>query len=323
MSGSSDTNASIFEGLEQGQVVALLDVLKDSKLATRSHVARRFLERASRFEVTMRFLTTIGAIRDDNSIISVAPALREIRGHQGNSDLHRELIKLLTQRKSPYRSEMFEYLSHFCVTDGRATYRPTVEDRGDESDVRNYLMELGIVSYEASEDRYVLAMEHSDLYARAKESRAPVSPSEFQARRAAKEEIGLAAEIAVLAHERKRVGAQHAASVDHVALWNVAAGYDIRSVTVGNQDRELPRYIEVKAVPYERYQFFWTANELAMAELFGPWYYLYLLPVVSGGSFDFEKLRITCDPYANVLGPESEWVVERQVVRCCLKTEHE
>ena len=86
-----------------------------------------------------------------------------------------------------------------------------------------------------------------------------------------------------------------------MALRNVAAGYDIRSLTVSNDSETVPRFIEVKAVSPVSMCFHWTRNEVAVACTLRDFYFLYLLPVTGSGGFDVANLRIICDPHKRVL----------------------
>lgn len=316
MKDFSEGQASPFNGLRRQQILTLLDVLQDSELKHREYIERRYLERAPRFEITLQFLTEIGAVQDDNSVLTSTPTIQVLSGHVTRQNLAQVLINLIVCGENRFRSDVFGYIEQFRVTDGRAVHRPTVEQRSAESGVRNFLMELDVVSYDASENQYVLSAEYSALYANARCPSLSVSPAELQRSRQEKEDIGLSAEIAVVSYERQRVGAQLADRVDHIARRNVAAGYDIRSISVVAGDRILPRYIEVKAVPAGTFRFYWSSNEVRVAESFGSWYYLYLLPIDRGGTFNLEDLWIIRDPHSVVLGSVNEWIVERGVLVC-------
>ena len=105
--------------------------------------------------------------------------------------------------------------------------------------------------------------------------------------------------------------------VQHVALLNAAAGYDVRSVTVTDNGMTKPRYIEVKAVSSSSLQFHWTRNEVVTAKLLAQWYYLYLLPVKAGRGFAMNQLEVIPDPHTAVLQASDAWAVEPDVLRCC------
>jgi hypothetical protein len=135
----------------------------------------------------------------------------------------------------------------------------------------------------------------------------------------ARETIGGAAEEFVLSYERERVGKDFEHLVDHVSVRNVAAGYDIKSVTLSGRRSTVPRYIEVKAVSDATLTFYWTANEIKVAALLGEDYYLYLLPVTRQGQFRRERLQVIKNAHAAVLGPNAEWQIREDVICCRLK----
>lgn len=318
MTDCLENGASPFDGLHERQISALFDVLHDSELGGREHIRRRYLDREPRFDVTLRFLTEIGALQENNGVLALAPPLQTLEAAVTPQDLAPLLINLIVCTQNPFRSHLLEYVRQFRVADGSAVHRPSTQDRSAESAVRNLLMELGAVSYDTSQDQYVLAPQYSALFAQARCAPCLVSPAQLHRSQQEKEDLGLSAEIAIVSYERQRVGARLVDRIDHVALRNVAAGYDIQSVSVVEGERIVPRYIEVKAVPIGTFRFYWTPTEVSVAELFGAWYYLYLLPVDRCGTFSLRHLRVIPDPHRAVLASPSEWIVETAVMKCSL-----
>ena len=131
-----------------------------------------------------------------------------------------------------------------------------------------------------------------------------------------RELLGTAAEELILEYERERVGVEYQQEVQHIAVVDTAAGYDIKSVTLEQSGRHIPRYIEVKAVPRISLRFYWTRNEVLTSQKFGEWYYLYLLPVGGNGQFIMEELTIVQNPATNVLVQLDRWEVEPEVLQC-------
>ena len=180
-------------------------------------------------------------------------------------------------------------------------------------------MELGVVRHEAHRDCYNIAPEYLSLYVFAQDSANKQTPLMVGVINRARETLGLAAEKAIVSYERDRVGKTLENRVEHVALRNAAAGYDIRSVTVNENGAVVPRYIEVKAVSSSSLQFYWTRNEVLTAKHLADWYYLYLLPVKNNGSFAIDELEIITIPHYTVLHEPDIWEVEPDVLRCCLR----
>jgi len=322
MNDSSNGAKSNFEGLRHQQTSILIEVLRDTLGADRGFVERKYRERAIGFFETLAFLASIQAVKvhGDRLLITKDFTYLEKERSLGTSGA---VLRLLSEKDTPYRQEMLEYINQFRVSDGSAILRPTVESRSADSAVRNYLIDLGIVSYDSTAECYRLNGENSGLFACAQQRHKGVLPSELKRRMQAQEELGQKTEAAVIGFERLRVGSQYAQRVEHIGIRDVAAGYDILSVTVCKNGTVVPRYIEVKAVPVATYRFYWSANEIAMAESFGNWYYLYLVPVKSGGQIEVDSVHIIEDPHAEILGPRSVWNVETGVVKCNLDPRRE
>ena len=156
---------SAFEELHGRQISTLVAVLLESRTKKRDYVKRRYHERAPQFDRTLQFLTEIGAVQDEAGNLFMAPALEELQGHAAPESLAAIVINLILGKETCFRSELFEYIRRFRVEDGSAVYRPSVDERSEESAVRNLLMEWNVVALDSSANRYVLAAEHTALYA--------------------------------------------------------------------------------------------------------------------------------------------------------------
>lgn len=310
----SDTTKGLFENVRLHNVRVMLDLLSEGDLREKEYLRRRYTERARHFDATLAFLKHSDIVDEHGKVLQPTRNGRvaELRGRA----LPQVLLQRLIEGNSPYRDEVMSYLRQFRVIDGRAVYRPTTEQRSPESELRNFFMELGVVFYDKTNGQYELATDHYSLYLLAVRSASPTRPSEVRKGRKDNEDIGFAAEIAIMGFERERVGKRFADRVRHVAATDASAGYDIESVTVQAEDQLSPRFIEVKAVSPEDYRFYWSANELAMAQSLRSWYHLYLLPTNAHGAFRIELLRIIRDPHIAVLGRPDEWSVEGNVLEC-------
>ena len=95
-----------------------------------------------------------------------------------------------------------------------------------------------------------------------------VSPSVLQVHNRKCEELGLKAELAILSIEKERLShfPHIVGKIDHVAIRDVSAGYDILSYeTPVQNENPIPRYIEVKAVSQWDVEFYWSVNEIEVA----------------------------------------------------------
>jgi hypothetical protein len=317
MIDSSATRADPFDGLEWRHVLAMLTVLRECEYTKTEHIGRRYAQYASNFQKTLAFMVCLRAVFEKDG--HVRPSDR-LRVHDAN-DASLWLVDRLFATRNRYRTQIFRYLRRFQIIDGEPLYRPSSPSRHQQSHLRNCLMEMGIVCHDRDRDCYHIAPQHLDLYIVAQDSVSKRTPVTVAAAQHSRETLGTAAEEAVVLYERRRVGSRFAELVQHVALLNTAAGYDVRSVTVSSGGISTPRYIEVKAVSSASFQFYWTRNEVATAKHLAQWYYLYLLPVEAGRRFSMDHLEVIRDPHAAVLQASENWVIEPDVLRCCRRHE--
>ena len=317
MKGSSAARDDAFEGLEWRNVMAMLSVLRECEYTRKEHIKKRYTERASRFEETLDFMTCLRGVQEQGGRIRASEALRVDDGTEARS----WLVQRLFSCRNRYRTQILRYVREFAIADGEPTLRPSSGLRHHQSHVRNFLMEMGIVHHDSQRDCYLITPEHVGVYVLAQDSDKKRPPGAIAAGSRARESLGLAAEKAIVSYEKQRVGRAFAERVDHVALRNAAAGYDIRSITLREDGVAIPRYIEVKAVSSSSLQFHWTRNEVLTARLLAEWYFLYLLPVKSNGQFAIEELRVVACPHVAVLEDAETWAVEPDVIRCCLRQE--
>lgn len=298
-------------------IETLVDLLRTSMIKQKDHVRRRYCERASHFDATLQFVSQLGCVQDDGESLSLSPDIAHYSVDENT--LSGEVLSRFCAHGSPFRRDLSQYLVRFCVVDEQVVYRPIAQRTSSESELRNLLMDLEVVSHDATAGMYVLNPKFNGLYTQFAREVGVVAPGSISARRTASEAVGSAAEDVVLSYERQRVGEAYAAQVKHVAQVDAAAGYDIESVTVLSGSMTVPRLIEVKAVPAGNLRFYWSSNEVATARRFGSWYYLYLLPVQAEGRLDTDRLVMLENPYQTVVLDSGDWCVEPDVLRCEMK----
>lgn len=311
MSDSSANRLSNYINITVHRATSIVLSINDLNCSDINRVRGRFSDRDIHFEESLAFMIAIGAVINDNGKLTVQ------EGIVADPPMFcQQILQLICARATSYRKELFEFLRKFKVERGVPVLLPPDVSPGNESDVRNFAIETGIVTHDRASNCYRITSKGIGAYAEALGSRLPpMSPELFASRCRAKAALGLNAELQTLAYEKARVGARHQHLVNHIALDNVAAGFDIQSVTV-SQNETFPRYIEVKAVSPGSYAFYWSYNEVAVAKTLGEWYYLYLLPVKENGGFELTGLRMICNPVSTVLETQDEWGIEQGVVMC-------
>ncbi len=309
----SAVQINAFEGLEWRNVLVMLSVLRGIGYTRKEHIKKRYNEHASRFEETLAFMVGLRAVNEEEGHVQSLNTM-----HAGSEDEGRSwLIKRLFTFRNRYRTQIFRYLRGFHIVNGEPIYHPSPVFRHHQSHVRNFLMEMGIIRHDEQRDCYFITPEQLNLFILSQENANKRTPEAVAANHRARESIGLAAEMAVMTYERDRVGKKYVDRVEHIAIKNAAAGYDVRSVTFNKDGELVPRYIEVKAVSIPSLQFYWTRNEVRTAELLAEWYYLYLLPVINNGRFAIDELEIIANPHTTILQSINVWLVEHDVLRCC------
>jgi len=308
----------MFKHLRLKNLCHLVSVLSHTDLEMLTLIKNRYGYQGTHYDETFAFLEGITGIKETGTGIQVNSVFRDLADNIDEKSIANKALLLIQANKGPYQDELFQYILKFGLVDGELTYQPADLDRSKFSDIRNFLIETGIVEYRSGTGIYLIPPDQIQLYALARQSLKVVSPGTLKRRLADKDKIGREAELAILKYEKDRVGVHYEDQVIHIALKNEAAGYDITSVSLMEGNQIEHRYIEVKAVPIDTYRFFWSSNERMVAELMKSLYYIYLLPVNPGNGFSLDKLKIIKDPIAGILNSPDTWNIETDIVRCSL-----
>lgn len=320
MNGSSADRAALLAQVRPRQIFCLLNILQSASMRQRAFVSARFEEQAAHFQETLRLLEDLGWVRAEGDSLQLNG---EVVGRMVAAPVAQRglvLAEALLDSLGFYEALFTGYLSQFAAHDGELVYRPVGERRLRESPVRDFLMELGAVTHRTEDDCYILAEPFAFLRLWARNVQGPADQAELDRRGRERQELGRAAELAVLEWEKHRVGPANTERVRHIAAQSPAACYDIQSVTLDGPTAGL-RFIEVKAVAVDTYQFHWTAAELEAAQILGARYFLYLLPVRGQDGFDLDKMAVIQNPFAVVYQNPAVWSKQEAVV-VCQKREH-
>ncbi len=316
MSASSDKRLELFSKLETKQVQCLLNILFQNTMREKHFVETAYNERARYFVETLQFLKDINWVNEQPDALALTDAgAAACAAAQDDGEIRKQLAEAMLAQGCPYRTDLAGYLLRFSLSGSTLAYRPSLTERIKQSPLRNFLMDIRAVTHRAADDTYLLEDGAMDMYVWAINFKRATSKELLRADAERKEQLGFAAEIAILAYEKDRVGERWAYKVEHVAAGTPFACYDIKSVTVRGGDAA-PRYIEVKAVPPDSYQFYWTRSEVEVAQLLREKYFLYLLPVTISGSFDLKQILVVNDPYTSVYQNSETWQIEENVIVC-------
>ena len=313
MNGSLSDVTTALARLRPGQITTLVEILCTSNVRQVSFVQKLFTEQSRNFSETLEFLTDIGWVRASGGELALAASCELSRMNEAQR--FRAIADAMADESSPFRIILARYLNVFDGNEGTIVHRPSAQSRLEQSAIRNFLMELGLVSQVPKSDSYILDERAADLYLWARNVSGFSSKAELLRRAGERDELGIAAEIAILEFEREQVGADWADAIEHVSAKYPAACFDIKSLRV-EKGQTIPRFIEVKAVPAESFQFFWTAAEIEAAALLRRSYFLYLLPVIDGGVFDLAAMEVVEDPYVTIYQSPEIWAKEERTILC-------
>lgn len=127
-----------------------------------------------------------------------------------------------------------------------------------------------------------------------------ISPGQLRSTQAQQQENGLKGERFVYDYEIARTGRQD--SVEWIAIYDTAAGFDIMSFETDNSDSH-DRFIEVKAYSGSTPYFYWSRNEVSVAQSKMNQYFLYLVNLDEIDNPSYEPMIIQ-NPAIDVLDGE-------------------
>ena len=311
-----------FEKISAHQVLVFSEVASESSLLEREFVESKYLRSASNFAETFEFLQGLSLVENKDGGIVLKPQYQEFLKDLSEARDPREvtkkfLIDHFIRSINCFSEYLDGFLSQFHLTNEQYEFTPSVSERLKYSGLRNFLIDLEFLYLEPSETKYIIAEDYSLVYDELR-GRFRLSPDEFLKMQHEKEQIGKAAERKVLQFEKERLSEfpDLAERIEHTALKDVAAGYDIKSfeTELTESGDAIPRLIEVKAVSPCGYRFHWTRNEIEKSSLYGQNYYLYLLPVVGNNKLEVERLKVIRDPYSNIYNDQNKWTRTYEVL---------
>jgi hypothetical protein len=182
-----------------------------------------------------------------------------------------------------FRSETRAVLKKFAPAYGNETYRWSAFDSSPleaEGSLIENLQELGLLNPWGGPGRgFEVAREYVDPVATFLSERDGLSEERLEEFLRERKEIGALAERLVLDVEIARLRGLRcdveAMCVRHISKLTVDAGYDIQSFDGATPSMHYDRFIEAKGSRGADLRFFWSENEMKVAEELGPRYWIY------------------------------------------------
>lgn len=303
-----------FERITISNCLQLIKTLVDVGTRKESLVRQVYSTYAIDYEETSEFLAELGLFEREGNDCWLATELPPERNPVGDAKTGREFLVDLIRRQliegnSEYSRIAISFLNRFEIRNERFCFTPRMTEKLQTSAVRNLLIELEVLDHDDNTGEYLII--NSDVVTALLTQRVnPVNSVDYESLLRMQQQIGRLAEEEVLKFERSRLcsSPELATMVEHVALVDISAGYDIRSYeeSADPSGNHNPRYIEVKAVPKSNYRFYWSRNEIEVARMLGDRYFLYLVPVASVKSVILEEMKIIANPTA--LFSDTHWI---------------
>lgn len=295
-----------FNKIEKNCIRSLIDIRLTYRSTDINFLRSRFNDEAAHFEQIFLFLVQSNILKDDGSLKDYkSKKLKSVV--QSEDSLNKFLINIILDKKSLYNDYVNQYFEKFELNNNELTYTPFSEEKFKYSGIRNLLSDVGLVSL-GQNSSYHINFDYQKKVLQ-KKKQAVITPKRLNKILSEKNKIGLLAELRIVEYEKNRLkGLGINNDVEHVAMVNVALGYDIKSWETENNKR----YIEVKAVSKSDYKFHWSKNEIEISEKYGDEYFLYLLPVKDNKTFDIDLLVEIKNPYDVIFKKDSDYQKESE-----------
>lgn len=297
-----------FEKIKLSQLHTLCNTLADAEVRDVSNIKRKYLESALSFDETLSLLKDLKIVRTSGYELKLSKTFS--LPLDSIEEFKKIFIPVFFHSNGDISEELRIFLSNFQAENNKIFFKATELQKIKYSGIRNLLLELEFILIGSDNTTYFISPDFSDLFLK-QFCRRKLSPESLKKKQTENELIGLIAEKAVIEYELKRLSVISVLpnEIEHTSQKNVLAGYDIKSFEdyLGSNSKRIERFIEVKAVQVNDYKFYWSRNELEISRIFGEKYFLYLLPVISGNTFDFEKLMIIKNPFKTIYSNEIEW----------------
>ena len=289
-------SAEIFENIEVKNLVKLYNIVENN-LEYLDNAKLQYSKQNIYLRESLNFLIEIGIISVEGNNIKI---------HDTSSGEIEDKIFNKIAESSEFGLEVKEYLNNFVNINGSYSFKPDAIYNNATSHLRNFLIYAKKIIYENNEykviDNDILELFLKNEY----------SPKKLEKDLKDKKQLGDDAEKLIFKKEQDKVDQINPSlKVDHVALRDVSAGYDIQSFEK-KDDRVEKIYIEVKAVSKSNYKFYLSVQEKQTANKLKDKYFIYLLPVDKSNpdKFDYNQLLKITNLDKSIFQNKLEWKVE-------------
>lgn len=269
----------------------LIDVLKGAVI----------LAQNPEFDPILDFTVRLGIVAVRRNDLSITPLGTELLAENVTElyELQPRQKVLLLRRcylDGPLRPEMKMLVKSLSAdpVSGRMTWSSLdSEPFGENEWISQHLVQLGVLN--ANQHLLVVSDHHKETISQFLDEGGDYTEEQMEKNLREKRLLADLAESFVVEFERERlaeVGHKlEAACVQRISKHRVNAGYDINSFAGPSKNLNHDRFIEVKGSGKATVFFFWTPNEMKVAEKMGDKYWIYFV-----GGIDKNKRLATRQP---------------------------
>jgi len=309
-------------------IFILSDIINNSTLIELEFIKSKYQNSASHFEDVLYFLNKLNLISIRKNKIMLKGHYRayinNIKEKENKEEILQDIIiGVFIKQKNFLSGILNDFFSNFQLINNQYEFKPDNYQKLKYSGIRNLLIDLNFIVFNTHTKKYIISPFYTSNFDKIFQYHT-ISMPDFVNKLQEKIQLGENAELRVIQYEKEHLSKFPflASKIEHTAIKNIMAGYDIKSYErkLDNFGNPIPRYIEVKAVSRHDYKFDWTRNEIEKAKFYNDNYYLYLLPVIHKNDFDFENLKVIQNPYLNVYIKADKWLKSEEVLSFIFKS---
>lgn len=289
-------NFDIFENILYENIESLVHLIE--KLSGNLFLIKKnYTSEYKYFFETLNFLTEINFIKVEKEKVFFT----------NEKKLSKDFIFLSSSKIKNYLICLKNYLQNFRqIKNHFFSFKPTKHYNIRTRFLRDFLISLDVIYMKEGE--YII----KNTFIVDKINKKKFSPKDLVSLQENKRVLGEKAEKFIMLYEQNELKKLNSKlNPIHVALTDVSAGYDIKSFKKKNQIiKEV--FIEVKAVSFSDFKFYFSTLEFETAIQYEEKYYIYLLPVdySQPSGFDIKKLIVIGDIYKNIWLDKKNWNIE-------------
>lgn len=180
MTDSSDETSETFDRVDAKSVHRLLTVIGQADSAVLARVERAYAEYAQSFASVLLFVKNIGWVAAQGTRLQLTASGQEAWRDSTEDSIRAAVVQAMISPSCIYRTRVAAYLGKYSLAGTEVAYRPSVDERGRESAIRNLLMDLRVVAHRPSDDCYIVESGREDIFAWALGGRRTVSRDQMK-----------------------------------------------------------------------------------------------------------------------------------------------